>query len=284
MNDYEAGEEELQSALECRKLLLQAGCDPSWVQDQSADYSSPLAAAFLHGIPEAMRLMFDHSGGLLNSEVIVDAFFNDTPLLSYCRGSANNIRHTIEGFSFLLRRGTNIRACDRWGNTCLHLCLDNIEFDSGISSSRATSVTAYLEQVRKSLTYLIQNDADIYAVDDAGYSVLDVAYKDSVRGHLWDITLADCGFDIAAFCTEEFCWHPHSFKYRWGNTLGEGFTKEVFVSLWKGQEHLCPYYEQAICHGFINEDEEEDDDDNDDDEDDEDYESDKESSDGGCML
>lgn len=62
-------------------------------------------------------------------------------------------------------------------------------------------------------------------------------YSDGVRGDVWDMVLADCGYDVGRFRTEEWSWEP-SFRI--------AYTTDVFRDLWRGQEHLCPYYDEAI--------------------------------------
>lgn len=50
-NDFEIEREELEPILECRKLLLQAGCDPSWKEDPLDEYdTSPLTDMFRQGV------------------------------------------------------------------------------------------------------------------------------------------------------------------------------------------------------------------------------------------
>ena len=200
-----------------------------------------------------MKIFFDYSDSLVTSEMIVDDFRHNTPLLSYCDGNYPNNGHTREGLSYLLRRGADVHARNRQGETCLHLHLAGIASHFNFHCSRAPNIGPYLERVRESLTYLIENDADVRAVNYYGESVSDVAYEDIVRGLVWDAVLADCGFKVADFRTEEheFCWHPSLItcsEQRY--TLGECFTTEVFAALWKGREHLCPYYEEAIRCGF----------------------------------
>ncbi|KAK4198561.1 hypothetical protein QBC40DRAFT_153195, partial [Triangularia verruculosa] len=56
------------------------------------------------------------------------------------------------------------------------------------------------------------------------------------RGDLWDLILADCGFDINDFRTDEWKWSPSFDDYF--------YTREHFKALWKGKEHRCPYYNE----------------------------------------
>ncbi|KAK4209206.1 hypothetical protein QBC37DRAFT_55942 [Rhypophila decipiens] len=226
-NDHEIGRERLEPILECRKLLLQAGCDPSWKEDPFDDYdTNPLAEMFRHGVLDAMRICFDYSGGLLSPEVVIEILYGYTPLLSYCCGGSGNQGPTIEGFTLLLNRGADISTRDSQGNSCLHLCLENVNSDAAFWPSGAETAGQYLERVRLSLGYLIQHGAEVHAINNDGLSVSDISYEDNVRGHLWDVVLADCGLDVTKFRTVEYCWQPCRVKRtRVGTTLAEGTQK-----------------------------------------------------------
>ena len=200
-----------------------------------------------------MRVSFDYSDGLITPNVIIHTFTGYTPFLSYCAADAPNPWYTIETFSFLHGRGANLLSRDNQGNTCLHLCMDSIKSSFSLwirrGGDRANDAMEYLQQVRHSLVYLIQHGAEVSAINNLGLSVSDVAYQDNVRGHLWDIILADCGFDIATFRTAKYTWRPRLVRPT-QSTLGGLFKEEVFILLWKGKEHLCPYYDEAIRTGF----------------------------------
>ncbi|KAK0736266.1 hypothetical protein B0T21DRAFT_177864 [Apiosordaria backusii] len=219
-------------------------------QDQ---YGTPLLFA-------ALRQILDYSHGIVNSETIIDVIRHFTPLLqvAYCYFDPYlyPYRNGTEYFSILLARGSNVRARDVNGNTCLHLCFRGIEIRA--------NTRICLDQNRKALVYLIQHDADVFAVNYRGQSVSQVAYEkrlrnrplwsknngyrcgwalihepgDGMRGDLWDLVLADCGFNIADFRTEAWPWRP---------SFTTSYTKEMFKALWEGQEHLCPYYDEAMA-------------------------------------
>jgi hypothetical protein len=213
-----------------------------------------------------MRILFDCSDGLVNSETIVDVVYNLTPLLAYCQyKNRAQPRYSVEGFSILLGRGSNVRAQDARGRTCLHLCLDNIENIPILKGRNPKAYLEVLEQIRQALVYLIQHGADVDAVDDIGRSVSELAYDRSyretrwdssrqpvsswlslgpgsgVRGDLWDVILTDCGYKIIDFRTK---------KWRWQPSFNEVYTKDVFIALWEGKEHLCPYYDEALSYGI----------------------------------
>ncbi|KAM7213377.1 hypothetical protein V8F06_011227 [Rhypophila decipiens] len=205
VNDDEAEEEQLKRIQECQKLLLEAGCDPTlphWnLTDNEYESGGADEDAFLFAVPvrttapilsrrilgsdsklqqELMRIFLDNSA-LVTIESIVHPALHLTPLLSFC----SSYRRSVEGLSILLSRGANIHARDKFGSTCLDLCVSTLEGTSG-------------------------------------------------PGDLCDVVLADCGFDVA--------WFRLKFGIRRRAEYGHGYTRQVFEDLWKGQEHLCPYY------------------------------------------
>jgi hypothetical protein len=172
-----------------------------------------------------MRILLDHSSGIITAETICDS--GKTPFLEHCSGSW----YTVETLSFLLARGANIHTRDSSGQTCLHLCFYGVLAIRGIMG---------LQRCRHAQTYLIRRGADVFAVDSTGSSVSDMAYGacgpdrySSASGDLWDVVLADCGYDVAQFRKAHL---PRKARY------GGWYTRQVFEELWKGQEHLCPYY------------------------------------------
>jgi len=62
INDFECDEITIRLALECRKLLLLAGCDPTWAESGAPDgWKSPIQEAFQHGVPVSKRLQREDS-------------------------------------------------------------------------------------------------------------------------------------------------------------------------------------------------------------------------------
>ncbi|KAF4837289.1 hypothetical protein CGCTS75_v001430 [Colletotrichum tropicale] len=107
---------------------------------------------------------------------------------------------------------------------------------------------------RRSLICLIQNGADIHSRDDAGSSIWDAAKKNNKQGSyardMWDFVLAYCGFhsEVEVFARET----PRHAVYRPG-----WYSRADFEEIWKGMEHLCPYYGDEAsgldCASFISE-------------------------------
>jgi hypothetical protein len=174
----------------------------------------------------AIRTLLDRCSESITTEMIAN--HGTTPLFLHCSG----VRYTVESFSYLLSRGADIRARDFTGRTCLHEAARYLYGHVGQG-------TYHLQQVRSALAYLIRHGADIAALDNEGKSVSEVVYDmdrcmfSSVGGDLWDLVLADCGYDVAQFRT---AGHPRKARYY------KHYTRQDFEELWRGQEHLCPYY------------------------------------------
>ncbi|OIW25928.1 hypothetical protein CONLIGDRAFT_717590 [Coniochaeta ligniaria NRRL 30616] len=100
------------------------------------------------------------------------------------------------------------------------------------------STGASLSRFRRAQVYLIRCGADVFALDDSGRNVSEVACKawyNSITEDLWDVVLADCDYDIA-----QFRHRPRRARY------ADYYTRKMFEELWKGQEHLCPYYYDEV--------------------------------------
>jgi hypothetical protein len=100
----------------------------------------------------------------------------------------------------------------------------------------------------ESLVYLINRGASVFTVDSNRRSVSATAYTKTIydkkrnasfrhiggyRGDLWDATLAICGYDLLEFRKD----YPRSPRYR------IDYERSDFERLWKGIEHLCPYWD-----------------------------------------
>ncbi len=171
-----------------------------------------------------MKMVFDLGSLLIDTNCIIE---DQPPLLHLCRGG----RWTEASFDLLIRRGADISSRNPRGETCLHLCLQR---EMGVWRC---------SQALAALVYLVQCGADVFAIDNFGSSVSDVAYAhedniddyhrdSSIVGDVWDAALASCGYSIVEFRRK----HPRRARYT------KFYTRGVFESLWKGREHLCPYY------------------------------------------
>ncbi|KAK1751467.1 hypothetical protein QBC47DRAFT_391875 [Echria macrotheca] len=243
--DFNCSPRELRRMNDCRKLLLQAGCDPSW-EDNTSRIRTTFDGVFCSGNPESMRIYFDNSHGVITPHTLVDPVLRYTPLLQYCAGRYYPPWHfnawDLEGLSSLLRRGSDVHARDAQGNTCLHIVLSTLRRQL-ISTTWPLKL---LDNIQSVLVSLIQHGADVFASNDEEESVSIAAYRDSITGHVWDLALVDCGFDVVDFRTAKWQWDSSYYHTADSGVLHELYTKEIFASLWKGREHLCPYYQEAM--------------------------------------
>ncbi len=226
---------------QCRRMLLNVGADPT-VRD--TDRSSALSSAagismvvnlmpFLNNFQsssanrskEPLQLIWDLGASFINAEWKGDD--DPTPPLHLaCFGWGKGMLAKLD---FLLRRGCDIHARDRRGQTVL-ACL--IRF----------ARYPWLSVEQKSLSLLIRKGADVHTYDNENISVSQRAYSPGseeecrrlgdYRGDLWDAVLSECGYDIR----ETRKGFPRKPSYA-GN-----YTRRDFERLWKGREAFCPYY------------------------------------------
>lgn len=95
----------------------------------------------------------------------------------------------------------------------------------------------------EALIFLIQQGADVLAVDHHQHSVSMRAYlpndgdsqyssKGSYRGDLWDAALTICGYDIST----------HREAYPRVPRYNRNYRRKDFERIWEGHEGLCPYW------------------------------------------
>ncbi|KAI0098058.1 ankyrin repeat-containing domain protein [Nemania sp. FL0031] len=137
---------------------------------------------------------------------------------------------------FLLDQGSSIqdRGCD--GSNCLHLFF------------RSDLFGRLHQDWTDALVYLVRHGADVFASDNSGTTVSQIAYAEntccnwqesycwcgSYRGDLWDFILHLCGYNILDF---RMSCHPRRARY---TSL---YTRQAFEELWKDREDQCPYWD-----------------------------------------
>jgi len=153
-----------------------------------------------------------------------------TPLLYLCLCGQENITPNNRKIELLLRRGADPHVTDADGNGCLHLVLrSSSDYDLDDSTD-----------IQKSLILLVQSGADVRARTDTGMSVSELAYDHNSisTGEIWDCVLATCGYNVSEFR------RGHPWRYESGSNL----PRSIFKKIWKGIEHLCPYYnDEAVA-------------------------------------
>ncbi|KAI1213181.1 ankyrin [Annulohypoxylon truncatum] len=227
-SDFEINPDKLTKRQSCRRILLEAGADPTLAP--STFEFSYLCNICAFGNSDSIRLAFNPE--LTGHITSINTFSNDygqSPLLIHCH-EENYDKETLRT---MLDLGADIHARDRELNTCLHVCFN----------SQLIVLYRDLRQF-EAIKYLIQMGADVRAVNKFGFTVSDYAYRRNQRvgtfndgkvtGDLWDSALQSCGYDVAEFRTEKYCRRAQ---------YTEDYKREDFEQLWQGREHLCPYWD-----------------------------------------
>ncbi|TRX90016.1 hypothetical protein FHL15_009117 [Xylaria flabelliformis] len=191
----------------CRRLIIEAGADPSATTLTSYKVTpSFLEWAATSGHPETMHLIWG-----------VGLFAGD---------------RAVEGLCKLLDAGANITVRDDQGQSCLHRCLRH--FWAPLESK-------WIRKHFDVMQLLVTRGADVYALDNRGQSVCEVAYsqkelqygrRGSYVGDLWDAVLRSCGHDVAEFRRD---------NQRRANYT-DSYTRQDFETIWRGKEDQCPYW------------------------------------------
>ena len=161
-----------------------------------------------------------------------------SPLLFVCE----SLRFNLEGVKLLLRRGASVHDRDKNGNTCLHECLKYTQ----------DSIQHYsVSDTRNAIIYLIQQGADVFAKNNCGLSVSDIAYaiydddtifENRLREETWDCALVSCGYNITDFRRP----FPPANYFRPCR-----FTSVYFQELWADAEALRPVYDDEKCEIYF---------------------------------
>ncbi|KAJ3471643.1 hypothetical protein MRS44_001742 [Fusarium solani] len=229
---------ELQPIIECRRLLLRAGADPTLNVGDDDEPTDFLEEAIGENIPETIELAWNPE--FLTPFADIKTYrteWGKSPILRAC--SNDMYGYNWQCFRQLLKFGANIEDRDEVGRTCLHLCIQDLRMPS-----RNTTLREF-----EAIQYLVREGADPRAVDKHGRSVSDIAYTTggkwgittSYPGDLWDAVLHSCGYDIAQFrlgyrrrARYTTSAHNRGSRYQYG--------RHNFERLWEGRGVECPYW------------------------------------------
>ena len=211
-NDREASSKELEISIACRRVLLEAGADPTAYYMVEDSYSSALDAALAEGTvasglfwdiyslltstKESLRLILDLGCEFINIEE-KDGRRN-TALLALLENARSN-RDVYEMVETLLARGANPQSTSNHGLSCLHYCIRQVNES----------------ECSKLLVRLVEAGANPWAVDNSGLSVTAYAYDIPIegfnlyhisqeshhrnRGMIWEQALTACDYNAAEF-------------------------------------------------------------------------------------
>ncbi|KAI5468103.1 ankyrin repeat-containing domain protein [Mariannaea sp. PMI_226] len=220
--DFEEPDDELVKVNQCRRLLLQAGADPTVsLTPKNA------GAMFEHitegGTGESVRQLWNRelTGHIL--DINTTKVEGMSPFLWACN-SQNTTPDVLEAF---LSLGANIHdRHTQTGETCLHLCISRVH-------------PWWAGKNFDCIKLLIENGADPFATDNDGYSVAKFAYVivpdsdgGSYAGDLWDAVVASCGYSVSQFRSKKL--------RRWGNYT-DMYNRDHFELLWVMAGTECPY-------------------------------------------
>jgi hypothetical protein len=234
---------------QCRRLLLEAGADPTITLDEDAisfleeissygDDVRQIVAESAQGstliyLQESIRLAWneDLTGHFARIKDFTN-YIDESILIMLCKNQYKSGRaRTKENLRRLLDLGSDIHVRDHRGKTCL------LAFISKTGLFEDVAVT------HDALTFLIEKGADVYASDYDGITVSEVAYSKeasnmgSFSGDLWDAALQSCGYDIAEFRS------LGNRKWQRKAEYTGFYSRADFETLWEGREKLCPYWD-----------------------------------------
>ncbi|KAF5990597.1 hypothetical protein FBULB1_75 [Fusarium bulbicola] len=214
-------------------ILLENMADPTL---SYPGWDNPLSTACNLDLPSA-ELFLKHGSHFTMHDLESFDLNGRTRLHQVCMAETRDSKKAV---SMLVAAGANLNAriAKSWspddhqtlGFTCLH----SLVYKAHRSRDRDE-----LEAV----VFLIQQGADILAVDHHQHSVSMRAYlpndgdnqyssKGSYRGDLWDAALTICGYDI----------NPHRDAYPRVPRYNRNYRRKDFERLWEGYEALCPYW------------------------------------------
>ncbi|KAF2012943.1 hypothetical protein BU24DRAFT_465291 [Aaosphaeria arxii CBS 175.79] len=218
--------DEIQNAREFRRLLLEAGADPTLMN--GTGYTL-VHLVMEESILDSLREVLDIGKPFID---LNERDLNgNTPLLLHCNEGKGHSYADI--FTELLDRGADIHGRDLSGRTCLHLATRTAGF-FGVRDIRDDA---------RALILLIERGSNIFTWDYNGRSIFDDAYEcnhedrpplGSLRGDLWDHVLIRSGHREHMRPPEERIYH-----------YTRRYTEEHSRLLWEGWEHLLPYSDET---------------------------------------
>ncbi|CZS74476.1 unnamed protein product [Fusarium graminearum] len=229
-NDTVIPDQHLKRINACRKLLLNAGADPTYKDPNNEGSKSFLDT--VRALPD--RVVQDTIDFAWNSGLVTPfASFRDWTNyegMSTFLNACTHFKISVDILKHLVAMGANVYDRSSKGETCLHLLVNH--------TPPETEIIARLE----CLAYLLQQGADPYARDNEGNTPSSIAYSmmghrdtiDGTLGDVWDAALHTSGFDLSHF-RKTFRRRPR-YDYSF-------YTRQMFEELWRGREDQCPYWD-----------------------------------------
>ncbi|KAJ1323827.1 hypothetical protein MN608_11079 [Microdochium nivale] len=214
---------ELDLVVQCRRMLLDAGADPTL---PDSDGFTVLSHTLIHGTKLSVRTLWGPSlAGLwvyLSDYNVFEHAFHNT--------------HSLVITEFI-RLGADPRMPDRKGRTALHYACKSARTRQ--YTNEPISENDFVEVIR----LLLAAGVDATLRDNQGMTAPDLAYYGSKiwcfygtsSGDILDVALVRSGLDIETF--------RRSAGIARKPRYGRFYTRAHFELLWKDMEHLCPYWD-----------------------------------------
>ncbi|KAI6748263.1 hypothetical protein HG531_008805 [Fusarium graminearum] len=227
-NDTVIPDQHLKRINACRKLLLNAGADPTYKDPNNEGSKSFLDT--VRALPDRVDTIdFAWNSGLVTPFASFRDWTNYEGMSTFLN-ACTHFKISVDILKHLVAMGANVYDRSSKGETCLHLLVNH--------TPPETEIIARLE----CLAYLLQQGADPYARDNEGNTPSSIAYSmmghrdtiDGTLGDVWDAALHTSGFDLSHF-RKTFRRRPR-YDYSF-------YTRQMFEELWRGREDQCPYWD-----------------------------------------
>lgn len=116
--------------------------------------------------------------------------------------------------AFVLAREADVNLRDSSGNNCLHRVLNYTS-----KAREKSNDPEYQAELRDILTLMITAGADVYAVNDDGKTVSDIAHGEFAPFQIWADVLETCGYDVDEVSQGDGA------DYGWSSALDSSFSR-----------------------------------------------------------
>ncbi|KAL9024191.1 MAG: hypothetical protein Q9196_006697 [Gyalolechia fulgens] len=192
--DFVMDEEYLGTSLAIRQLLLESGADPLakfYRYAGSGDFFDDT----LQSSPTDVIALFLKYGKELIDLKTRDENGQDYFLRMLLKFDSMWGRNLPQNIALLLSHGVDVGTKDLLGRSCLHTLLSNRHLAYYSYQQEPSDATYPFEMKVEAISLLIDMGADIYLVDDAGYSVTEWAHY-LRQGEFWQTALKKAGWNV----------------------------------------------------------------------------------------
>ncbi|KAL9003611.1 MAG: hypothetical protein Q9188_003532 [Gyalolechia gomerana] len=199
-NDFEMDRYSLATHLKIRQILLESGADPLvqvYQTDKTYDsFDNLLFQSCTAALATVMKYGKEFIDLDKRDEKGQDSFLrmlrNFIPASESITGRIGN--NLSQNIILLLGHGANLRTRNLHGQSCLHVLLLNLSVYARIPQISSPERLCYQMMV-DAMSLLIKLGTDIYAVNNAGYSVTEWAHY-LRKGEAWESALEKAGWNV----------------------------------------------------------------------------------------